>query len=121
MTYRIHNIWYSQQYASRRNTRLALPHRLAQWTSVYYLDMSDGCPKTELITPMDQKKKTVKFLDVTEGDVITSSFIVHRAPNPRGQNKNYLSWNSDCDIDPWRSRCSVWITFCLVTLLTTDL
>ena len=99
-SYRIHNIWYQQyDFGSTHGWHC---HTDCQWTSVYYLDMPDGCPKTELITPIDQK--TIKTLDVTEGDVITfPSFIVHRAPVNKGdKTKTIVSWNSDSDINPGR-------------------
>tara|TARA_B100001287_G_scaffold110862_1_gene93464 strand:+ start:1449 stop:2033 length:585 start_codon:yes stop_codon:yes gene_type:complete len=96
-TYRIHNIWF-QQYA-QGSTHGWHCHTDCQWTNVYYLDMPNGSPKTELVMPAS--KNQILRLDVEEGDVVTfPSFIIHRAPVNNGQNvKTIISWNSDSDIE----------------------
>ncbi len=95
--FKIHNIWY-QQYETG-STHGWHVHTGCQWTSVYYLDLPDTAPKTQIISPFDQK--TVIELDIKEGDVITfPSFVIHQAPkNKNNKTKTIISFNSDSDID----------------------
>ena len=74
-------------------------HTDCQWTSVYYLDLPDLAPKTQLVSPWDNK--TIIKLDIQEGDVITfPSFVIHQAPkNENNKTKTIVSFNSDSDID----------------------
>tara|TARA_Y200000002_G_scaffold10096_2_gene8308 strand:+ start:15383 stop:15991 length:609 start_codon:yes stop_codon:yes gene_type:complete len=96
-TFKIHNIWY-QQYETG-STHGWHVHTDCQWTSVYYLDLPDLAPKTQLVSPWDNK--TIIKLDIQEGDVITfPSFVIHQAPkNKNNKTKTIVSFNSDSDID----------------------
>lgn len=92
----IQNIWF-QQYAEGGIHGWHV-HTQCQWTNVYYLDLPEECPQTELINPYDQK--TIIKLDVKEGDLLTfPSFVIHRAPkNITNKTKTIISFNSDSDI-----------------------
>ena len=96
-TYNIHNIWF-QQYDSG-STHGWHVHTKCQWTNVYYIDMPDDAPKTELINPWNQTD--IIQMDVKEGDVLSfPSFVIHRAPiNKCNKTKTIISFNSDTEID----------------------
>lgn len=95
-SYSIHNIWF-QQY-NTGSTHGWHVHTKCQWTNVYYLDLPDGTPKTELIDPWSREVIT---MDVQEGDILTfPSFVIHRAPvNKTATPKTIISFNSDTEID----------------------
>lgn len=95
-SYSIHNIWF-QQY-NTGSTHGWHTHTKCQWTNVYYLDMPEDAPKTELIDPWSRELIT---MDVEEGDILMfPSFVVHRAPtNQSTTSKTIISFNSDLDID----------------------
>lgn len=64
-----------------------------QMVGVYYLELPESTPKTELINPfMNSSKITV---DVKEGDIlIFPSYIIHRAPEIISNvRKTIFSWN----------------------------
>jgi hypothetical protein len=92
----IHNVWF-QQYRKGSEHGWHV-HLGCQFTSVYYVDLPEGAPKTQLLNPMNQKD--IIELDVKEGDVLTfPSFILHRAPNVESNIvKTIISFNSDCNI-----------------------
>lgn len=92
----IRNIWF-QQYKKGSEHGWHV-HLHCQWTNVYYLDLPEGAPKTQLLNPMNQKE--IIELDVKEGDVLTfPSFILHRAPLVESSVvKTIISFNSDCNI-----------------------
>jgi len=94
--YDIKNIWF-QQYATN-GTHGWHVHVDCQWTNVYYVDMPDECPQTEIINPYNQKE--IIKIDVKEGDILTfPSFVIHRAPvNTSTKTKTIISFNSDADI-----------------------
>tara|TARA_B100001057_G_C22863707_1_gene955628 strand:+ start:1711 stop:2331 length:621 start_codon:yes stop_codon:yes gene_type:complete len=96
-TFKIYNIWY-QQYKSGSVHGWHV-HPGCQWTSIYYLDLPDTAPKTQIVSPWDQQ--TIIKLDVQEGDVITfPSFAIHQAPeNENNKTRTIISFNSDSDID----------------------
>jgi hypothetical protein len=51
----------------------------SNFTGVYYLELDNNSPKTEIIEPSKQNKKIV--LDVKEGDIVMfPSYTIHRAP-----------------------------------------
>ena len=51
----------------------------SNFTGVYYLELDNNSPKTEIIEPIKQNKKIV--LDVKEGDIVMfPSYTIHRAP-----------------------------------------
>ena len=63
-----------------------------QMVGVYYLELPEDAPKTELISPFLHKDKHVP--DIKEGDIlIFPSEVVHRAPVVGTSRKTILSWN----------------------------
>lgn len=88
----VHNFWF-QQY-EQNSIHNWHTHHDCQWTSVYYLEMNDNSPKTEIMNPYNSDD--VFTLDVKEGDVLTfPSFIIHRAPRiTNGIRKTIISFNS---------------------------
>lgn len=93
---KIRNIWF-QQY-NKGSEHGWHVHLGCQWTNVYYLDLPEGSPKTQLLNPINQEE--IIEMDVKEGDVLTfPSFILHRAPRVDSDViKTIISWNSDCNI-----------------------
>lgn len=85
----ITDIWF-QQYndGDRHNWHV----HGQQMVGVYYLELPEDAPKTELISPFLHKDKYVP--DVKEGDILVfPSEIVHRAPAVGVSRKTILSWN----------------------------
>jgi hypothetical protein len=75
--FEIHNFWY-QQY-SKASTHAWHNHQAAQYTNIYYLELPDTGPKTQILNPMNSNE--VITLDVKEGDIVSfPSFIFHRSP-----------------------------------------
>jgi hypothetical protein len=63
-----------------------------QMVGVYYTELPEGTPKTEMVAPFLHKEKF--FADVKEGDIlIFPSEIVHKAPIVGKTRKTILSWN----------------------------
>jgi hypothetical protein len=93
-SFKVHEIWFQQYY---QNSQHGWHIHGSNFTNVYYLELSDGAPKTELISPFD--KKTIITLDVTEGDtVVFPSFVLHRAPpNYIADRKTIVSFNTDVE------------------------
>lgn len=62
-----------------------------QMVGVYYLELPEGSPKTELVSPFLHNQKIIP--NVNEGDIlIFPSEIIHRAPTNNSR-KTILSWN----------------------------
>jgi hypothetical protein len=64
------------------------------FTAVYYLNLPENAPKTELIEPFNQEK--IFIPNVTEGDLlIFPSYVIHRAPVVIDENisKTIISFN----------------------------
>jgi hypothetical protein len=94
----INELWF-QQYTE--NDSHGWHVHGSNFTGVYYLDMPDGSPTTQLVTPLYQNE--VITPDIREGYIlIFPSFVIHRAP-PIQQNlkKTIISFN--CDFDMVRS------------------
>jgi hypothetical protein len=73
----------------------------SNFTGVYYLELANNSPKTEIIEPSKQNKKIV--LDVNEGDIVMfPSYTIHRAPVIiNDTRKTIVSFNFILDlIDP---------------------
>lgn len=88
----IHNMWF-QQYL--KNSAHPWHTHGSQLVGVYYLELAENSPKTELMVPFNQTEKIV--LDIKEGDIVVfPSFVIHQAPeildNTR---KTILSWNME--------------------------
>lgn len=94
-TIKIYNIWF-QQYdnESLHNWHV---HTECQWTNVYYLNLPEDSPKTEILDPIS---KEIIQLQVSEGDICCfPSFLIHRAPkNLSNQTKTIISFNSGTNI-----------------------
>lgn len=89
--------WWFQQYKQGSNHGWHV-HVDCQWTNVYYVELPEDAPKTQLLNPMNQNE--IITLDVKEGDVLTfPSFILHRAPNVESKTrKTIISFNSNCGV-----------------------
>lgn len=73
----------------------------SNFTGVYYLELDEASPKTEIIEPSRQNKKIV--MDVNEGDILMfPSYVIHRAPVIENNiRKTIVSFNFILDlIDP---------------------
>jgi hypothetical protein len=88
---KIYNIWF-QQYGEKSVHNWHV-HTECQWTNVYYLQLPENCPKTEILDPISKK---IVVLDVNEGDICCfPSYLIHRAPcNKSKETKTIISWNS---------------------------
>lgn len=88
----INELWF-QQYKNSSGHGWHI--HSSNFTNVYYLQFPEGSPKTQIISPWDQK--TIIELDVKEGDIVTfPSFVIHRGPpNISDQTKTIISWNLD--------------------------
>ena len=88
----IHEIWF-QQYMT--NSQHGWHTHSANFTNVYYLEMPESAPKTQIVNPYDQK--TIIDIDVQEGDILVfPSFVVHRAPINNGTaRKTIISYNTN--------------------------
>ena len=95
--FKIQELWF-QQYET--NAVHGWHVHGSNWTNVYYLELPDGCPKTQFINPYTQSG--VQEFDIKEGDILTfPSFVVHRAPiNTCTQRKTIISWNMDTELMP---------------------
>ena len=86
----IHGIWY-QQYI-KDDTHTWHIHG-ENYTGVYYLELPQNSPKTELVDQLDINKKIT--IDAIEGDVVIfPSFIIHRSPKITNDlKKTIISFN----------------------------
>lgn len=85
-------LWY-QQY--EENSTHGWHTHSQNYTGVYYLEMPEGTPKTQLVD--ENKNVEIVDLDVNEGDfIIFPSFVIHRAPkNLSKDRKTIISFNID--------------------------
>ena len=90
--YTLQEIWF-QQYLS--NSGHGWHTHSSNFTNVYYLELPDDTPTTQLISPFDQK--TIIDIDVSEGDILTfPSFVIHRGPvNQSIKQKSIISYNTN--------------------------
>lgn len=88
----LQEIWF-QQYLN--NSGHGWHTHSSNFTNVYYLELPDDAPKTQLISPFDQK--TVIEVDIAEGDIITfPSFVIHKGPVNRSlKRKSIISYNTN--------------------------
>lgn len=86
----INEIWFQQYF---KNSKHGWHTHSANFTNVYYLELSEESPKTLLLDPFD--KKTIIEVDVKEGDILLfPSFILHKAPeNMSDHRKTIISYN----------------------------
>lgn len=95
--FKIKEIWF-QQY--EQNSLHGWHVHGSNWTNVYFLELPEGCPKTQFINPFNQTD--IAEFDIKEGDILTfPSFVIHRAPvNTNTQRKTIISWNMDLELSP---------------------
>lgn len=88
----IHEIWF-QQY--QRNSQHGWHTHSSNFTNVYYLELPDSAPKTQIVNPYNQKD--IIEIDVKEGDILVfPSFVIHRAPiNTGTDKKTIISFNTN--------------------------
>lgn len=88
----LHELWF-QQY--QKNSQHGWHTHSGNFTNVYYLELSDNAPKTEIVVPYSQKE--IITLDIEEGDmVVFPSFTIHRAPmNLNTTRKTIISYNTN--------------------------
>jgi hypothetical protein len=65
----------------------------SNFTGVYYLDLPDTAPNTQLVNPFNQEQ--IVMPDIKEGDIlIFPSYVIHRAPKIKEDiNKTIISFN----------------------------
>lgn len=70
----------------------------SNFTGVYYLELNESSPKTEIIMPAKQDRKIT--VDVKEGDVLMfPSYTIHRAPKLQNDvRKTIVSFNFVFDL-----------------------
>lgn len=85
----LQDIWF-QQY--QKNDSHGWHTHRGNFTGVYYLELSEKSPRTQLIDPFSKREVTIK---AKEGDlIIFPSHIKHRAPiNNSEKRKTIISWN----------------------------
>ena len=88
----LHEIWF-QQYV--QNSKHGWHTHSSNFTSVYYLELPDGTPKTQLVNPYNQS--TIIEPEIEEGDIlIFPSFVLHKAPpNLSEDQKTIISFNTN--------------------------
>ena len=93
-TYKLTSIWF-QQYI--KNSEPGWHIHGDNYTGVYYVELNENSPQTEIMNPDDLTKK--KSLDVKEGDIIIfPSFVIHKAPKLiNDYRKTIVSFNINFD------------------------
>jgi hypothetical protein len=88
----IRNIWFQQYH---QNNRHGWHKHGCNFTGVYYLELPEGTPSTQICNPMGLN--LTANLEAKEGDVVVfPSFVVHRAPhNKSTKRKTIISFNLD--------------------------
>lgn len=88
----LHEIWF-QQY--EQNSQHGWHTHSANFTNVYYLELPESAPKTQLVNPFNQTE--IIEIPVQEGDILMfPSFVVHRAPiNKNINRKTIISYNTN--------------------------
>lgn len=88
----VQTLWFQQYIKTNRHEWHT---HSGQWVGVYYLEMPEGAPKTELIVPFNQNEKIV--VDAKEGDfLLFPSHVIHRCPVIENDiRKTIISWNYD--------------------------
>lgn len=89
----LENFWY-QQY-EKNDWHGWHNHNNCIFSSVYYLELPDGCSKTTFM--IDGKEKEI---DVKEGQILTfASYIRHCSkPNKSNKRKTIIAFNSNADL-----------------------
>lgn len=86
----VHELWFQQYY---ENSQHGWHTHSANFTNVYYLELPEDSPKTQIVNAFNQSE--IIELDVKEGDmVVFPSFVIHRAPiNKSKERKTIISYN----------------------------
>lgn len=87
---RVCNVWF-QQY-KKGDFHDWHSHNGCAYSNVYYVELGDGCPSTEFLTPIT---KEIVVPNVSEGDIlIFPSAFAHRSPpNNSSNQKTIISFN----------------------------
>lgn len=90
--FNITNIWV-QQYEQNSTHQWHL-HESCHYTNIYYVELPEGCPCTEFISPATGETFTVPAV---EGDIVSiPSIFIHRSPpNQSTKRKTIISFNTD--------------------------
>lgn len=90
----VNEIWFQQYQES--DTHGWHTHG-SNFTGVYYLDLPNDAPKTQIVNPFNQEQILVP--EITEGDIlIFPSYVIHRAPKIKENiNKTIVSFNCNFD------------------------
>jgi hypothetical protein len=94
--FKVNEIWF-QQYLQESEHGWHI--HSGNFTNVYYLELPEGTPKTQIINPYNQKD--IIEVDVKEGDLLTfPSYVLHKAPkNNSDKRKTIISFNTDVFYD----------------------
>lgn len=89
--FQVNEIWF-QQYLQESEHGWHIHG--SNFTNVYYLELPEGTPKTQIINPYNQKD--IIEVDVKEGDLLTfPSYVLHKAPkNNSNKRKTIISFNT---------------------------
>lgn len=88
----VHELWF-QQY--QKNSQHGWHTHSANFTNVYYLELPNTAPKTQIVNPFTQID--IIEISIEEGDILVfPSFVVHRAPlNTDANRKTIISYNTN--------------------------
>lgn len=88
--FNVSEIWF-QQYL--KDSEHGWHIHGGNFTNVYYLELPEGTPKTQIINPYNQKD--IIEVDVKEGDLLVfPSYVLHKAPkNISDKRKTIISFN----------------------------
>lgn len=86
------DIWFQQYFKGDTHGWHVHGHN---FTGVYYLELKDGSPRTQIVEPLSLK---IINIDAKEGDiVIFPSIYIHRAPIIKSnERKTIISFNFNC-------------------------
>ncbi len=90
--FQIHNFWY-QQY-NENSTHDWHTHQAAQYTNIYYLELPDNAPRTQILNPLNFDE--IITIEAQEGDIVTlPASIFHRSPPIKSNiQKTIISFNT---------------------------
>jgi hypothetical protein len=90
----INELWFQQYFT---NDKHGWHTHGSNFTGVYYLELPDTAPQTQLINPFTQTDIIIP--DVKEGDIlIFPSYVIHRAPKITDNfRKTIISFNCNFD------------------------
>lgn len=88
--FKISNIWFQQYYENSGHGWHI--HAGANYSGVFYIEMPEDGPRTELVNPLTRE---IFSLKMNEGDIaIFPTFALHRSPKNKSKNrKTVISFN----------------------------